>query len=288
MIALIPAFFTIAAAIPVDTCGSATLLLAYAHNDYRNPRPLLDAVSLGYRGVEADVFRVGQDLLVGHDRDETQSRKTLTRLYLAPLLDRARSCGYIQPDSTPFLLNIELKERDPTAFRLLVRLLRPYEELLTATTRPLVQVTLVGWWPDTVADSSAWPEYLRVHVPIDGHNSGAQPRWRVGLVSLDYEKVLRWSGRGPVSPAAIDAIAEARRVAGAYRVPIRVHHAPAQRRIYEWLVAEGVTLIGSGNLMRDRELLLELNGQPSRVTPRRRRPGPSSSFPALPVPSSGG
>ena len=260
MIALIPVF-TIATAIPVDTCSSATLLLAYAHNDYRNPRPLLDALSFGYRGVEADVFRVGQDLLVGHQRDETRARKTLARLYLAPLLDRARSCGYILPDSTPFLLNIELKEKDPTAFRLLVTLLRPYEELFAATTRPMVQVTLVGWSPDTLAHRSSWPDYLRVHVPIDGRNSGAQPPWPVGLVSLDYGKVLRWSGRGPVSRAAMEAFAEARRVATSNGVPIRVHHAPAQLRIYEWLVAEGVTLIGSGDLMHDRQLFLELAGQ---------------------------
>lgn len=262
MIPHILALFTAAVALPVDTCGPSTLLLGYAHNDYHNRRPLLDALALGYRGVEADVFRVGQELLVGHNRDETQSRNTLARLYLAPLRDRARSCGYVLPDSTPFLLNIELKERDPTAFRLLVTLLRTYEDLFASTPRPEVQVTLVGWWPDTVADSSEWPEYLGVQVPIDGRTSGAQPPWPVGLVSVDYGKVLRWSGRGPISRAATEAMATARRVATSYGVPIRVHHAPAQRRIYEWLVAEGVTLIGSGDLIRDRELLLKL---PARV-----------------------
>jgi hypothetical protein len=261
MIALLPTVFTIAAAGPVDSCGSASLLLAYAHNDYHNRRPLVDALSLGYRGVEADVFRVGHDLLVGHTRDETQSHKTLARLYLAPLLDRARSCGYILRDSTPFLLNIELKEKDLTAFRMLVTELRKYEALFAATRRPLVRVTLVGWWPDTVADPSLRPEYLRVHVPIDGRTAGAPPPWAVGLVSLDYGKVLRWSGRGPVPGAALEAMAEARRVATASGVPIRVHHAPAERRIYEWLVAEGVTLIGSGDLIRARELLRDLSTQ---------------------------
>jgi hypothetical protein len=261
MIALLPALLTAAAVVPVDTCGSSTLLLGYAHNDYHNRRPLLDALTLGYRGVEADVFRVGQELLVGHDRDETQSGNTLARLYLAPLRARARSCGYILPDSTPFLLNIELKEKDPAAFGLFVTLLRTYEEVFAGTSRPAVQVTLVGWWPDTVADPSVWPEYLRVQVPIDGHSAGAPPSWPVGLVSIDYGKVLQWSGRGPISRAAMEAMATARRVATSYGVPIRVHHAPAQRRIYEWLVAEGVTLIGSGDLIRDRELLLQLSGQ---------------------------
>lgn len=44
-----------------DTCSAASLLPAYSHNDYRNRRPLLDALELGFRGVEADVFPVAPD-----------------------------------------------------------------------------------------------------------------------------------------------------------------------------------------------------------------------------------
>ena len=263
---LISALF-IAAAAHGDTCGASTLLLAYAHNDYANRRPLLDALELGYRGAEADVFRVGQELLVGHRRDETQPRNTLERLYLAPLLARARACGYVVPDSTPFLLNIELKERDRAAFQLLVALLRRYEELFVAVTRPqpAVQVTLVGWWPETAVDATSWPEYLRVQMAIDGRSSGAHSRRPVGFVSLDYRKVLRWSGSGPILQAALDALATARRLATTYGVPIRVHHPPAQRGVYEWLVAEGVTLIGSGDLIRDRAILRLICSSPSRA-----------------------
>ena len=66
----------------------------------------------------------------------------------------------------------------------------------------------------------------------------------------------------------METMAEARRVAMSYGVPIRVHHAPARRRIYERLVAEGVTLIGSGDLIRDRELLLIPSSQPPNMGPK--------------------
>lgn len=39
-------------------CSGEPLLPAYAHNDYLIDRPLVDALALGYRGVEADVFLV--------------------------------------------------------------------------------------------------------------------------------------------------------------------------------------------------------------------------------------
>jgi hypothetical protein len=43
-------------------------LPAYAHNDYRNARPLEDALSMGFRGVEVDLVLVDGVLRVGHDR----------------------------------------------------------------------------------------------------------------------------------------------------------------------------------------------------------------------------
>jgi hypothetical protein len=100
--------------------------------------------------VEADVFREGTELLVGHDRNELHESHTLVRLYLEPLRARIRDCGYVLPDSTSFLLNIEVKESDPDALRLLVGQLLGYDELFRPSasgSRPPVQVTLVGWWP---------------------------------------------------------------------------------------------------------------------------------------------
>ena len=259
MLTLVLTMVTASVAAPNDSCGPFTLLPAYAHNDYYNHRPLLDALALGYRGAEADVIRVGQELLVGHSRNETKAHATLARLYLDPLLSRSHSCGVILSDSTPFLLNIELKDRDPRAFDLLVALLARYEALF-AGTRPAATATLVGWWPDTVVGTSAWPRFLRVHVALG--RPGQKPRGRVGLISIDYGKVLRWPGRGPISPEANEAIVSARRAADSCGVPIRVHHAPARREVYTWLLSEGVTLIGAGNLDRDRALLLEIGAQP--------------------------
>ncbi len=118
---------------------------AYSHNDYYNRRPLFDALAYGYRGAEADLVRVGTELFVGHGRGEIQGSRTLRRLYLEPLRQRQRACGHVLSDSIPFLLNIELKEADAAAFRLLVSQLLAYEEILQAPSPespPSVRVTL--------------------------------------------------------------------------------------------------------------------------------------------------
>ena len=45
-------------ALPAQSGCTRGTLPAYAHNDYANARPLTDALSLGFRGAEADVFLV--------------------------------------------------------------------------------------------------------------------------------------------------------------------------------------------------------------------------------------
>ena len=264
----------LSSAVPVDTCAAPSLIPAYAHNDYLNRRPLLDALELGFRGVEADVFRVGTDLLIGHDRRELRPGYTLSRSYLEPLRERHHACGRILSDGTPFFLNVELKEADTAAFRYLVNELRDYEELFrgsASSPEPAVRVTLVGWWP--LADVLPWPDYVRVQLGGERERVAARRTDRpVGLVSIDYGKVLRWRGRGDVPNADKATLARVREVSGQVGVPLRVHHAPADSAVYRWLLSENVTLIGTTNLKRTRELLVKLLGQPPNMRVKQTAP----------------
>jgi hypothetical protein len=60
-----------------EPCPVPRLLPAYAHNDYYNARPLTDALSLGYQGVEADYVVVRGRVLVAHSRREAEETRTL-------------------------------------------------------------------------------------------------------------------------------------------------------------------------------------------------------------------
>lgn len=64
---------------------------AHAHNDYEHDRPLLDALSHGFTSVEADIYLVDGELLVGHDPADLVPGRTLQSLYLDPLARRVRA-----------------------------------------------------------------------------------------------------------------------------------------------------------------------------------------------------
>ncbi|WP_031485868.1 phosphatidylinositol-specific phospholipase C/glycerophosphodiester phosphodiesterase family protein [Streptomyces bicolor] len=64
---------------------------AHAHNDYEHPRPLLDALDHRFGSLEADIFLVGDQLLVAHDPEDLDPSRTLESLYLNPLAARVRA-----------------------------------------------------------------------------------------------------------------------------------------------------------------------------------------------------
>lgn len=62
----------------------------HSHNDYWRSRPLLDALSLGVKSVEADVWYFKElsnpTIYVGHTLDSLTTHRTLDSLYINPLM----------------------------------------------------------------------------------------------------------------------------------------------------------------------------------------------------------
>src|SRR5437867_37085 len=75
---------------------------AHAHNDYEHQRPLLDALDHGFCNVEADIHLVNGVLLVAHDSDKVDPKRTLENLYLEPLRSRVkRNNGAVYAEKVP-------------------------------------------------------------------------------------------------------------------------------------------------------------------------------------------
>jgi len=246
-------------------CTLGPVLPAYAHNDYANPHPLYDALELGFRGVEADILLRGGELRVAHDASATRPGRNLEALYLRPLRAIVGQCGHVIAPSTPFLLNVELKERSRAGYDSLIALLERYTDLFETPPAdpggPPVEIILVGWYPP-LADSTPdlWHQVWRQqHITTLSPDSGTQSTTAVRLVSLDYGKTIGWSGRGPLPERAASWLARLRaakgegpgRLARAYNVPID----PA---VYRLLLEAGVDLIGTKRLLASRQVLLTL------------------------------
>ena len=243
----------------VDPCGPATVLPAYAHNDYRNSRPCLDALELGYLGIEADVFLVDGTFLLGHDPKDIRTDYGFESTYLRPLLDRVQRCQRLLPDARPFLVTIEDKAPTRESRLAMASLLGRYQALLGPDDgHPIAEFILV----DDSATPESIPEELRQYVGFQWRVTRRDPSPPLAtaadyrLLSLDFKKEVGWDGTGDAPPTLRKLILAA--VTAAKRVPgcrVRVHHVPARGRIWTYLLEAGVDLIGVTDLRPGAELL---------------------------------
>jgi len=100
----------------------------HAHNDYEHAHPLFDALHEGFVGVEADVYLVGSELRVSHDKVEDWTTvPTLEASYLTPLVElRKRRGGRVYADGTRLLLLVDIKTDDVPTYQRLHDVLASY------------------------------------------------------------------------------------------------------------------------------------------------------------------
>ncbi|GAA3837421.1 phosphatidylinositol-specific phospholipase C/glycerophosphodiester phosphodiesterase family protein [Streptomyces coacervatus] len=106
---------------------------AHAHNDYEHPRPLFDALDHRFGSVEADIFLVGDQLLIGHTVDDLDPTRTLESLYLDPLsaLVKANHGSVYRGYRRPLQLLIDIKTEGSSTYLELDRHLQRYPHLFT-------------------------------------------------------------------------------------------------------------------------------------------------------------
>jgi hypothetical protein len=239
-----------------SNCPRGTLP-AYAHNDYLNTHPLFDALSLGYKGAEADVFLVDGTLRLGHKRRAAEEDGNFETHYLAQLRALVARCGTLTADGQPFLLTLEIKEASRPTFDTLVAVLARYPELFSRGSGQAaapVQAVLVGWYPSGFADSISIPLTRQARLErVNKMPPDAADR-SVGLISLDYAQTMgrRWTTAAQ-RQHWLSTIRATKSVFPARR--IRVYHLPVDERIYRELLAAGVDLIGTQDLAATARLL---------------------------------
>lgn len=242
-----------------DWCAAKLIALAtfplaraHAHNDYRHPRPLLDALEHGFSSVEADVFLVEGKLLVGHDRAELRAERTLEALYLDPLLERVRkNGGSVYPGGGEFILLLDAKADGEAVYRALKELLPRYAEMLTvfradSVERRAVAAILSGDRPRAAVEADV--ERL---VALDGRLPDLEsdaPASLVPLVSQDWASAFAWRGSGRMPEAQRRELRRLVEAAHARGRKLRFWGTPHASSLWAELLDAGVDLINADDL----------------------------------------
>lgn len=236
---------------------------AHAHNDYKNDRPLLDAVAHGFTSIEVDVLLIDGEIYVGHDMPKNaHSLPTLTDAYLEPLdLIIKQNGGTLYPGyDQPCYLMIDIKTEAEATFRLLKEQLHPYRSWIIHyreghASKGSITIFLSGNRPfETVLSD---PESL---VSLDGRpkdlGKSYNPK-QMPVISQAYYLYSKWIGEGHMPKADQERIRDLAEKVHQENKILRLWATPDSKQAWATLQSLGVDLINTDDLKGLRNFLLK-------------------------------
>jgi len=232
------------------------MTVAHSHNDYEQRRPLLDALALGYRSVEADILLRDGELWVSHKGRSFLG--TLRELYLDPLQARVDRLGSVGGDGESFLLWLDLKSGEDELVLELRQLLARYPMLARMDggkmKRAAVTVILTG-------DENAKRAYTAgagaryacrdSNELLEDENRDPLHLW----YALSWPDWFFWDGEGRIPSternrlqALVDAVHRRGR-------RLRLYHLPEAESVWSEALDAGVDLLSTDDLQRLEQFL---------------------------------
>ena len=177
-------------------------LPAHSQTDYEQTRALFSALQLRYASVEADVYLINGELLVGNNSDDLMVGRTLGNLYLEPLrLLSMRNGGQIYSETTtPLILLVDIKTEADATYQQLERVLGPYERILTrftpSSTEPgAVTVIVSGNRPRELMEQQE-ERFSAYDGRLSDLTSGSVNPNFMPMISNDWGALFEWRGAG--------------------------------------------------------------------------------------------
>lgn len=234
---------------------------AHAHNDYEHKRPLLDALEQGFCSVEADVYLVGEELLVAHTRSEIRPERTLEKLYLSPLKERVRANGgRVYRDGPPFYLMIDVKTEAKATYAAVDKQLARYPDILSVTRDGKFQAGAVTVVLSGNRDEETIKSQKVRYVGIDGRPTDLDseaPTHLIPWISTNWGSIFRWKGDGPMPAEERVKLNEFVAKAHKHGRKVRFWSTPEKTELWRELLAAKVDLINTDRLVELRKFLIE-------------------------------
>jgi hypothetical protein len=234
---------------------------AHAHNDYEHKRPLFAALDNGFCSVEADIFLVDGELLVGHTRQDLRPERTLQKLYLDPLRERIKANGgKVYPGGPTVFLLIDVKTEARPTYAALAKVLAKYADILSVAQGDKFEAKAVTVVVSGKCDREGITAEKVRYAGIDGRPpdlDATVPGHLIPWVSARWGSLFQWKGDGPMPEAELAKLRDFVAKAHKHGRLVRFWATPESPVFWEQLLAAGVDLINTDQLPELRKFLLD-------------------------------
>jgi hypothetical protein len=260
-------FFLLSLTNPADA-PVVPLKNAHAHNDYEHKRPLFDALDHGFCSIEADIFLVKDQLLVGHMVNDLTPARTLQSLYLDPLRERIRANGgRVYASGPTIFLLIDVKTEAKSTYAAVDKVLAQYADILSVTRKGKWEANAVtavvsgNRAPQVMAEQEVrFAGYDGRLTDLDVTVSAELMPW----ISDRWGLHFRWQGEGPMPEAEKAKLLSIVRKTHQHGRLLRFWATPERPAIWRELRAAGVDLINTDKLPELQQFLLKRSDQPQK------------------------
>ncbi len=266
-------FFVFAFAL-TNCSSNIKVIKGHAHNDYEHQSPLLSALENGFISVEVDVYFIENELYVSHDYPKVLNPNlTLEKLYLKPLKNHiTKNKGAVYRNySGPFYLMIDFKTAAQPTYKKLKEILSNYLSIISTLkdeveSKGPVTVFISGNRPIDVilADN---PKLALLDGRPDELNRNI-PASIMPVVSIDYNDVLSWQGKGDISIDDKTNLTTLIQNTHAENKKLRLWAAPDNSVAWKFLLDNGVDLINTDHLKEFRAFALKYGVSPKNWKPK--------------------
>jgi alkaline phosphatase len=216
--------------------AQSPLLKAHAHNDYEHERPFFEAFQLGFGSIEADVYAVNGELLVGHERAHLSLNRNLKDLYIDPIIRVLKA----NKEGNFHQLLIDSKTAADSTLPLIIAALKPHAEIIQQKGFRIV-ISGNRPKPSQYIESPAW-------ITFDGRSDEHFPTNKVVLESESMLKFGFWNGQGPIPTALKEKLKTYVDQVHANGRKVRLWATPDSLLGYQALLDIGVDYIGTDKL----------------------------------------
>ena len=209
----------------------------HSHNDYTHQKPFYDAIQNKAFSIEADVFVVGDSLMVAHSKEEIKAGNTLDKIYLKPIMGLYNTKGFYS-----FQLMIDFKENWDLTYPILLKTLKPYEKQFSKGGKK-VAIVISGNRPP-YNTFHLYPEVIKFD-GLPGVNYAPEDLKKVTMISDNFAPYSKWKGVGEISK--IDKAKLKGLIDSAHKIgkPFRFWGAPDHEACWKLLHELGADIINT-------------------------------------------
>lgn len=213
----------------------------HSHNDYLQTVPFWTAYGAGASSIEIDIILQEGKLMVAHEPETINPKRTLESLYMDPISGGLKN-GLIP--SFNFHLLIDLKTAAHPTLDVLLEAMEPYKAFLYGKNKPDGLKLIISGNRPRPEEYKNYPDWMFFDYQSKALTTDL-PWEKIGMVSLSFRQFSAWNGEGSMAENEQQAVQDFIDLVHRFNKPARLWATPDNKSSWKAFHEMGMDYINT-------------------------------------------